>query len=92
MHLDDNEIWGSAISMNLFFRAYLEEFYQIRSYKAHWDLMVGEGSTLDETTLLGFTYRNFDDYSIWQYTAEMFLAMDSDDDSAISFEEFGAWK
>lgn len=52
--------------------------------------MVGENdpATIDADALVTFKYRNFDDYSIWEYTAEMFAAIDQDADSAIDLVEF----
>jgi len=72
----------------------LVEFLVFNSYKAHWNLMLGNDSavdTLNATTLTNYTYRNFLDYSAWNYTADMFTAMDSDADGALSYSEYVQW-
>jgi hypothetical protein len=54
--------------------------------------MNADGNAVDSAKLITFFYRNFKDYSIWQYTAEIFISMDLNSDAAIDEDEYNKWR
>jgi len=70
----------------------LEQWLKFKSYVSNWNLMIAdqtpESDEVDAARLVEFKYRNFNDFSIWEYTDEMFTALDINADDSIDFDEY----
>lgn len=90
----DASTYATAIDANFDGSISSREWLDWNALYSNWLNMTSEEgvTTVNETYLLTFLYRNFDDYSIWNYTTQLFATMDTDDDAAISLAEFMDWQ
>jgi hypothetical protein len=80
-----------ALNSNFDDKIDYDMYLKYSSYNALWALMNADNTPVTKTKLLTYSYRNFADYSIWNYTEAIFTAMDLNVDAAISKDEFNKW-
>lgn len=89
----DASTYSTAMDANADGKISSREWLDYQAYVANWDNMTAEEgvTTVNETVLVANLYRNFEDYSIWNYTAEMFTTINTDTSDEITLAEYMAW-